>query len=67
MGEEDRKKMDSSKCFSVYKKEVETSFLDTAKNHGFRYTTVCKTKVFVITKHVKVFKTGIFSKTMVFF
>ena len=32
MGDEDKKNMDSSKCFSVYKKEVGTSFLDTAKN-----------------------------------
>ena len=32
MGDEDMKNMDSSNCFSVYKKEVGTSFLDTAKN-----------------------------------
>ena len=34
-GDDGRKKIDSSECLSVYRKEVETSFLDTAKKPWF--------------------------------
>ena len=53
----------SEASVSVFtKKVVKTFFQIQQKDHSITYTTVYKTEVLICAKHVKVFKTSVFSQ-----